>query len=427
LIGLLVMLGTLLVFRSVHILFQITPLYQSSFAKLILLVGFSWSLGAVCHSFSASLEGFQRFDLWNRAWITYNFIRSTGCGVLLLLGYGLVPLGVMVVSSQILLYVLNYRNFRRVVPGYHFDVHGAKFSMFAQLARYGKHTFLANTSWLVVSQGPAVLIGHFLPTAYVGYYSVPARLIQVSITATDSVISVSGSNAAELMAKDEMGKVPLLGLLVNRYCLAVFMPIAAILWIYRNEVIQTWIRKSAYVAHSAPLLPILLLGAVWVLVGQVNTAPILYGLGKHRGYARGLLVEACLSAAALIYTIPRHGIIGAVSVVMGLMILNRGIYTPWYLCHVLRFPYARYMAGIYTRPLLTAVPLIAVIYLLKAALVPGQSFLEIIVASMVAGVLGWGLSFFTVLQQEHRSLLLQLVTGFPARLVALFRRQPASA
>jgi O-antigen/teichoic acid export membrane protein len=346
--------------------------------------------------------------------------------VLLLLGYGLVPLGVMVVSSQVLLYILNYRNFRHVVPGYRFDPRGAKLSMLAQLVAYGKHTFLANTSWEVVNQGPAVLIGHFLPTAYVGYYAVPTRLIQVSVTVTDSVISVSGSNTAELMAKQEMKTIPLLGVLVNRYCLALFMPIAIILWIYRNEVIHTWIRKSAYVSHSAPLLPILLVGAIWVLVGQVNTAPILYGLGKHQGYARGVLVEACLSVLLLVYTIPHYGLLGAASVAMGLMILNRGVYLPWYLCRVLQFPYSRYMAGIYTRPLLAAIPLTAVIYFVKAALFRGHSLLEIAAASVIAGGLGWGLGFFTALEPEHRALLLQLMTGFPARLVSHFRRQPAN-
>jgi O-antigen/teichoic acid export membrane protein len=329
----------------------------------------------------------------------------------------------MVVSSQVLLYLLNYRNFRRVVPGYRLDLRRAKLSMFAQLVRYGKHTFLANASWEVVNQGPAVLIGHFLPTAYVGYYAVPTRLIQVSVTATDSVMSVSGSNAAELTAKQEMDTVPLLGVLVNRYCLTVFMPIAIILWIYRNEVIHAWIRKSAYVAHSAPLLPILLVGAIWVLVGQVNTAPILYGLGKHQGYARGVLVEACLSVSLLVYTIPRYGLLGAASVAMGLMILNRGIYLPWYLCRVLQFPYSRYMAGIYTRPLLTAVPLFAVIYFLKVVIFPGQSLVEIAAVSTIAGGLGWGLGYFTVLEPEHRALLLQLVTGFPARVISMVRGQ----
>jgi O-antigen/teichoic acid export membrane protein len=425
LIGACVFLGTLCVYHSIHRVFHITPGYQPQFAKLILLVGFSWSLGAVCHSFSASLEGFQRFDLYNHAWITYNTVRSLGCGLLLWLGYGLVPLGMMVVSSQAMFYFLNYRNFRRVIPQYRFNPRDAKFSMFLQLARYGRHTFLANTANEVVTQGPPVLIGHFLPTAFVGYYAVPNRLVQASITVTDSVISVSGSNSAELLAKGETQIIARMAMLVNRYCLAVFLPIAVILWLYRSSVIETWIRKPAYVTYSAPLLPILLLGAFFVLVGQVNTPAILYGLGKHNGYARGLLVEACLSVAALTYAIPRYGIVAAAGVAVVLMILNRGIYVPWYLSRVLHIPFAGYLSGIYTRPLLIATPVLVLAYALKAAVFPGHNLYEIAAASAITGCFAWGLAFFGALEAEHRQLFTDLLESRVHPLLSLFRRQPA--
>jgi len=424
-IAALVMLGTLLVFRSLHVLFRISPAFQPQFATLILLVGFSWSLGAVCHSFSASLEGFQRFDLFNRASIIYTGVRSTGCLALLFLGYGLVPLGVMVVASQGMLYLLHYRNFRRAVPAFRFHPRGAKLSMFRRLAGYGAHTFVANGSWQVVTQGPSVLIGHFLPAAFVGYYAVPQRLLQASITATDSVIAVSGSNSAEMTAKGEMKTIARMGLLVNRYCLTIFLPIAAILWIYRDEVIQVWIRKSIYVTYSAPLLPILLLGVVFALVGQVNSASILYGLGRHPGYARGLLVEAVLSVSALVYVIPRYGILGAATVAATLMILNRGIYTPWYLCRVLHFPFRLFMAGIYARPSLIALPLIAVTYALKKFVLPGRNLLEIAAASAIAGCLAWASGFFISLETEHREIFRDMWETRLARLRTIFRGQPA--
>jgi O-antigen/teichoic acid export membrane protein len=424
-IGALVMLGTLLVFRSLHLLFQIPPAYQPQFAKLILLVGFSWSAGAVCHSFGASLEGFQRFDLYNRVWIIYNTVRAFGCGALLWLGYGLVPLGIMVVSSQLLLYALNFRNFRQVLPAHRFDPRAARFSMFLQLLRYGRHTFVANTAGQVVAQGPSVLIGHFLPTAFVGYYAIPNRLIQVAITALDSVTSVSSSNSAELLVKGETQTIARMGVLVNRYCLSVFLPIATILWLYRNNVIETWIRNPVYVTQSAPLVPILLLGALFVLVGQVNTASILYGLGRHNGYARGLLVEGCLSVVALAYVIPRYGILAAAAVAVALMILDRGVYLPWYLSRVLEFPFRSYMAGIYTRPLLISVPVVAVAYGLKVTVFPGSHLLEIAAASFVTGCFAWGLGFFTALEEEHRTMLLELLQSRLEPLLAWFGRQPA--
>src|SRR5579871_393944 len=425
LIGAIVMLGTLLVFRSLHALFQITPPFRPQFATLILLVGFSWSLGAVCHSFSATLEGYQRFDLSNRAWITYTGVRSIGCLVVLLMGYGLVPLGIMVVSSQVLLYVLNYRNFQEILPDYRFKLRGAQLSMLRKLAAYGSHTFLANSSWQVATQAPSILIGHFLPAAFVGFYAAPNRLIRMAVDVTDRVTSVSNSNTAELAARDEMDTVARMGILVNRYCLTMFLPVAVMLWVYRSEVMEVWIRKPAYVTNSAPLLPIFLLGAIFVLVGQSNSSSILYGLGKHQGYARGLLVEACVSVAALVYAIPRYGIMGAAVVPTVLMILNRGIYTPWYLCRVLHFSFGRYMAGAYARPLLTAVPLMVVAYALKTAALPGRNLFEIAAASAIIGCAGWSLAFFTALEEEHRALFVEMFASRLGRLSALLRKQAA--
>jgi O-antigen/teichoic acid export membrane protein len=426
LIGGVVLVVTLLVFRSLHGLFHISAAYRPQFATLILLVGFSWALGAVCHSFSASLEAYQRFDLFSRARIAYVTVRSLGCGLLLLLGYGLVPLGIMVVSSQVLQYWLTYRNFRQTVPGYRFNLGEARFPVFRQLLGYGRHTFVANSSWQVVTQAPAVLIGHFLPAEFVGYFAVSSRLIEVSIDVTEQVIAVSTSNTAELAAHGEMGSIARLGVLINRYCLTAFLPIGVILWTYRAEVIHAWIRKAIYVSESAPLVPLFVLGAVFALVGQSNAPSILYGLGMHRGYARGLLVEACASIASLFYVIPRYGIWGAAAVAVTLMILDRGLYTPWYLCRALRVSYVRYMTGVYSRPLLTAIPLVALIYAVKATILPGRNLLEIAAASGLAGVVGWGLGFLTSLEPDHRALFRDLLTARAGRIAGLFRREPAT-
>ena len=214
LIGSLVMLATIAAAPFVHRFFKVPPVYWSAFTALIIIVGASWSLGAVGHSFSACLEGCQRFDLSNRSWMVYNAVRVTGSATLCLLGYGLVPLGLMVVLSHVLMYVLNYFSFRSVVPGYRFRPRDASFSMFRQLVRYGSHTFMANSSLQIATQAPTTLIAHFLPPAFVGYYGLSARLIQSTVDVTERVGYISGSSSAELTAKGEMGALARMGVIV---------------------------------------------------------------------------------------------------------------------------------------------------------------------------------------------------------------------
>jgi hypothetical protein len=107
------------------------------------------------------------------------------------------------------------------------------------------------------------------------------------------------------------------------------------------------------------------------------------------------------------------------------MVLNRGFYTPWYLCRVLGFPFRQYMSGIYIRPALIAIPLAAAVSAFKAAVFPGSNLEEIAAASVCAGALGWGLGFVTALEREHRELLVELLEARLRRALALFRRQPA--
>jgi hypothetical protein len=54
-------------------------------------------------------------------------------------------------------------------------------------------------------------------------------------------------------------------------------------------------------AQSAPLLPILLVGASLCIAAQQNSSAILYWLGKHRAFPIGLLVEGALAMLGIAY------------------------------------------------------------------------------------------------------------------------------
>ena len=98
---------------------------------------------------------------------------------------------------------------------------------------------------------------------------------------------------------------------------------------------------------------------------------------------------------------------------------------PWYLSRVLEISFFEYLSGIYRRPLLTAIPVLAVAYALKVAVFPGHNLREIAAASAVTGCFAWGLAFFTALEAEHRLLLTDLLESRMRPLLSLFRRQPA--
>ena len=157
------------------------------------------------------------------------------------------------------------------------------------------------------------------------------------------------------------------------------------------------------------LLPVFLVSTTLVLAGQFNSSSLLYGMSRHGGYARGVLLEALLNVTGMILVIPRYGIMGAAVVSSGLMLLVRGIYTPLLVCRSLEVSFAAYMRRIYLRPLLTAVPVFILVGVIKMQWIPGRTWWELIGAGVLIAALYGGLALFTCIEKEHRGLLLSRI------------------
>jgi len=389
---------------SPHIgrIFQISSAYQGEYSLLLILAAIGWVWAP--NTFVGCLDGFQRFDLSFQVYAITLLLRSMGSFLWLTLGYGLLALGVNLVFAQVVGMALGYYFFRLVFPELRISAGLVQLSAWKQMAGYGIHTSLASLAGRGLDQSAALLIGYFLPTAYVGYYSVPVRLLQSTGELVLRVGWVTAPNAAELAARGRPESVLRLGIYSNRYCLALFMPLTIVLLLYSRELLEVWIGPE-YGLHSAPLLPVLAAATGIAMGGQFNSSSILYGLGKHRKYAQGLMVEALVNIVGMILVIPRYGIVGVAWVSAIPMILVRGIYTAWLVCHSLHSNLIAYLRSIFVRPLLTALPVFGVAYWLKIRYVPGRGWVDLIGISLLVSLLYLGAAYFTCLEDEHRSLV----------------------
>lgn len=408
--------STIFLSKNVEHFFHVSPAYQKEFSTLILITGISWGLCIVLHMFVSALDGFQRFDLTSRVSVFTIILRSAGSAWLLKMGYGLVEMGILFVSCQVLGYVLNFFNFRKVFGALRFSPALVKLSVFRQIVRYGLHSFLASSSTLTLNQSGPVLIGHFLPTAFVGYYALPARLLQYAVDGVSRIALVTRSSAAELKASGRNEAVLELGIYSNRYSFTLFTPLVLVLLVFGSNLIRLWVGPE-FAKHSAPLLPILLLATAFAMAGQFNSSALLFGLGKHDGYARLMLIEAVANVAGLFLVIPRYQIIGAAWVSCSLMLLFRGLLTPWLVCRSLDFPFLTYMHMIYLRPLLAALPVLALAYASKRWWISGETWMGLILISTILGSLYVVLAFFVCVARKHRHIFLSRIPilGGPLR------------
>lgn len=399
--------------------FKIDPSYRNDFSLLIRLIGINWALGIIFSVFQAGLEAFQKFKIYYRISVSMLLLRSTGCALVLYFGHGLVAMGLVVLATNVMLHGLTLITFARAHTHLRFSPAFVRFSRWKEMAHYGMHSFLAIISMMWLGQGPALMVGHFLSDALVGFYTLPSRLFQYGVEMVTKIGFVTAPSTAELVAHGRSKEVIRLGMYLNRYCFALFVPFSIFLSVFGAEFIRAWVGER-FAMYSAPLLLPFMLSTSFALAGQYNSSSILFGMAKHDNYARGLLIESALLLLGLFLVTPRYGILGAAWVTAALMILNRGILTPYMLCSNLNYPFLRYMKGIYLRALLCAIPVAGIAVWIKLHWIPGRNWSELFFMLGVICCLFYGAAAVLCLEPHHLLLMRSWV-------VSRLRLRPASA
>jgi O-antigen/teichoic acid export membrane protein len=383
---------------------NVPPQHQAIARTLVLLIALSVSFRLILSPFTSALEAFQRYDLVNQAYISALVLRSTGSISLLLLGYGLVEIATVIMIAQIGENVLTIISVRRVVPAFRVSASLVRTEVLTQLFRYGRHSAVWVIAQVLSLQVPNTVIGFLLGPVAVGFFALPLRLLLYVSEALTKVSDVTSSVTAELDETRSTAKVWRLAVLTNRNSLALFMPAAIFLAVYSMPLLTVWI-SSEVAANSGPLIPVMLINFVLAVAGQHNAGAILLGQGKHARYAYANVLELILSTIGLLLVVPRFGILGAAWVLTIAELLTRGVYLAVLTCRLNGFALREYVAAIYARPLLTAVPVLLGAVALRETVWAGSGWLELIAAALVIAGTYFGIALFSVVEHEHRQRL----------------------
>jgi O-antigen/teichoic acid export membrane protein len=396
--------ATLLFVRQVTRFENISPEYADVFTILLVMVGLGWATGALFNPMSALLEGYQRFDLSSRIWIASMAVRALGIVLALATGHGLIDMGKAALAALAATYSLTFFAVRRVFPQLRFSPRLVTYSMFRQLLHYGLHTFGATVGLQVLNQSAPMLIGHFMPSsAFVVYFTQPQRLLNYSVDMVGRVGFITGSHTAELAAKEDYVSIARMGIFINRYCFMLFTPLALALIVYGPQLFRVWI-DARFASMCAPLLPVMAVATTLAIAAQFNSSSILYGLGRHQGYAYSQMAEAAFCVVGLCWAIPRYGILGAAWVVSVLLALNRGMVLSWLLCRAVRFSLWKYLSGIYVAPLLAAIPTLFLALWIRQNWIPGNNLREVIEGGALLAAVYYAIAYFVCLEAKHRSM-----------------------
>jgi len=109
--------------------------------------------------------------------------------------------------------------------------------------------------------------------------------------------------------------------------------------------------------------------------------------------------------------VPQYGALGAAWVVSVALTLVRGVYLAVVMCRVNALPLRTYLDAVYTRPLVAAAPAVALAMVLRAAVLPGHNWFELIAAASLIALVYFAIAFFVVLDAPTRSRILARVPG----------------
>lgn len=382
--GLLILVATIIIAPLGPRFFVVSPEMASMFVFVMTAIGSTFALVFAMSWLNAVLESVQRFDLSYRIIIASNVVRVSGTVVVLLAGLGLPAVVIVTVVARMLQCLLVYRAFRSFFADWRWSLAGVNPQTFKQLFRFSVFTLPSNVSQIFIEHGPAVVIGHYLPAAYVGYYMLPRRLVQIGLELVHGIGSVATARAAELGAKDDREGLLRLGIFTNRYGLLSVVPSTVFLFLYGTGVFALWLTPE-FAARSGPVLMVFAIAFMLGDASQFSSSAMLFGLARHQVYSFTLVAEAVVTFA-LVFAFAAAGNLLAAAIGASIAtVINRGFVTPYLLCRYLKHPVSRYIAAIVTRPLIVGVVAGGLMWISKTTWLPGTTYLGIGVAMVLTG------------------------------------------
>ena len=366
-IGLVVMAITFAASFYVGSIFRIPAEFLATARLLFLLVGSAVALGFPLGVFGGILEGLQRFYLLNSTSIGSTLIRAVLIVIALRHGKGLLTVALVTVSLPIVSGLVNATIVFFISP-IRLGIRYFDRSSLRRMANYGGTTFIIIVATKLRFKSDAVVIGTFLSSAAITYFTIGSRLVDYASEVVSSMAQIFVPMSSRSEATGDMHSLRKMFVAGNRACALIIFPIAAILAILGKSVIEAWV-GARYVAVSYPVLLILLVPST-LMLAQSASGRILFGMAKHRTWAWVVLGEGVSNLILSIALVRHFGIIGdAVGTALPLL-FTQLFFLPHHLCRLLKIHLSSYLRHAFSLPLALTAPLVATLILLRYWFVP---------------------------------------------------------
>jgi len=382
-------------------LFDLSPDLAADAVLAVRVLGLSTAIAFPASAFSGLLRGHERIATLNAIKVAELLLRVTllvwllrpehALRTLVLVGAATGIAGSLcrvIAALPVLGFLPNPRAFRR--------------EMLRRIAGFSFLSFLVDVAQRVLFKTDSVLIGAFLPAASITSYAVPGRLVEYARQLLLQVREALQPRFA-LLAVEPGGAAALLPE-AGRWGALLGLPLVSCLVFGGPAFLEVWIEESF--PHSAVILSCLGVAQLVRAPGYACEAA-LWGAGRVGWLSGLLLVEATANLGLSIAWIGRYGITGVAVGTLVPAVLLSAIVMPWLACRATGASLSGFIGNAWGRPLLAALPMVAVHAVLRPAV--GATWADLI-WRVGAGVLVYlGAAWWVGLRETERHRILQLL------------------
>jgi O-antigen/teichoic acid export membrane protein len=377
--------------------FRIPAPLQSSAKVLFLVVGTAAAVGFPLSVFAGVLEGLQKFNWLSLTQAGYNMARAVLIVIALRRGGGLLTIALISMILNLCTYAVYFAVVQRELA-VRYALRYVSRESFRKMVSFGSITFIIVVAFQLRFYSDAVVIGMFLSSSAITYFSIGSKLVSYASGVTQNMSQIFTPMSSEFNATGNVEGLRRVLVMGNRACALIAFPICTSLLIVGKSVIEVWV--------GAKYVPVGYVVLAWFAVGdctevaQSASPKILFGMARHRTMGLVRLAEGAVNLVLSIVLLRYYGVVGvAMGTVLPQLCTNL-VFMPRHLCRALGMRVQVFLSQSYLAPLLLNLPLIAVLLVLQRFFRP-HNYLELLACLAAGGaVYGVGVLWFLLTREQ---------------------------
>ncbi|MBU4376292.1 MAG: oligosaccharide flippase family protein [Candidatus Omnitrophica bacterium] len=402
-IGLLIILAFFMLSNFLQYFFEINPMFLNDFRVCFRLIGLSIGLTLFFNIFVGILEGYKRNDVVSIIESATFILQSALITVIVIKGYGIVSLAIIIILVNLLKQIIRAICCFNISPHLRLNFFLFNRNTLKTIFSYSIFLFTFQGMLTILNSLPNIILGAFLGTASITFYSIAERLIGYFRT---FLFTTSGTLVPFISSFDALNdtkRVKKSFLMGSKYSYSIVLFLVLILIVMGRPFINLWMGE-AFTNKSYNVLVIIVIPLLFSPAFFTIQA-LLKGLGRLKEITICTAIQLLLSVILSIILVKKLGLNGVALAFAIPYFLNYVIVLPALMLHILGISGRDYFKAVYLKPMIPALILLLCLIFLRNNYYP-SSYIVLILEILFSGLIYSIVSFKVILEDHERNFYL---------------------